>query len=283
MKARPFLKWAGGKTKLASVIASHMPERVARYHDRFCGAGGMYFHLANENRFESAVISDKNPEIVSALNSVKINASVVHELVASMTKDGVNRDDFERIKRLGFGSPGAQNAYAAARTIILNKYGFNGLYRLNRKGEFNVPYGKRHHVNIDVNDLMISGLLLRRATIEHMDALAAELDLDLVPGDVCYHDPPYIPVSKTASFTAYDGHPFTLDDQRRLAAKSALVASNGACVIISNSDTDEAREIFGRIPGVETFQLSRSGSMNSNKSKRGRVSELLFVINGRKQ
>lgn len=274
MTASPFLKWVGSKRKLASTILSHMPTKIGTYREPFFGGGAVFFALANENRFERAVISDANQELIDTLCAIRDDVESVIFALRSLPTKAITDSMYRDVRA----AKHMNAAQIAARMIWLNKNGFNGLYRVNKRGEFNVAWGKRTEYNPDVDNLRAVSRALNDQCVVIFESFVCGGASR--PGDVIYLDPPYFPTSKTANFTGYTDEEFGPDQQERLGELFARYASTGATVIASNSDVPDVRRIYGSIPGVEIHEVSRSGQMNSDGKKRGRVGELLIVSNG---
>lgn len=274
--ARPFLKWAGGKTQLLRHLLAEAPREIATYYEPFVGGGALFFALQEEGRFHRAALSDSNDELIGTYIQVR---DCVDDLAAALDvhqRKYRERGEEER--------PGYYYAIRdkrptcpvgrAARMIFLNKTCFNGLYRVNAKGEFNVPHGRYANPTICDSD----GLRAASAALQGVELRVADFD-DAVrgagPGDFAYFDPPYVPVSETAHFTAYTASEFGVEDQARLAAAAEAVRERGACALLSNSGhPDVARLYEGGGFRLATVQASRA--INSNPDARGMVREYLI-------
>jgi len=268
--AGPFLKWAGGKGQLVADILARMPAKVDTYFEPFVGDGALFFALANEGRFERAVIADRNRALVEVFVAIQRDVeTVIKELGKLRTKN--NPEDYYLIR----GSSPSSLAARAARVIFLNKTCFNGLWRVNSKGAFNVPFGNNPKATTcDAAGLRAASFALKRTTV-------VEDDFERVarwarPGDGVYFDPPYYPVSKTAYFTSYDRDGFGPDEQQRLARVMAELGERGVFALLSNSDCPATRLLYERFD-AQVVMVSRA--INSVTSRRGKVSELL-VLNG---
>lgn len=265
--ARPVLKWAGGKAKLAETICSLLPSQIDTYYEPFAGGAAVFFALARQKRFRKAVLSDSNPELINVYESLKLDVDGVIQALRSWPYDEEKfyylRDQYRprtAVKR-------------AARTIYLNKTGYNGLYRVNRSGQFNVPFGR--HTNPTICD----ALNLKRvsACLKHVDLVVADFEdicRKATAKDAVYFDPPYLPVSATAYFTSYDRHPFGIAEHQRLARVFADLAERKVPAVLSNSDTPETAGLFGDW-SIQRLLVPRA--INSRATARGPVSELLVV------
>lgn len=263
---RPVLKWAGGKTPLAERILRLLPRRIATYYEPFFGGGAVFFALAREARFENAVLSDANPELVNVYQALKDDVEAV---IKRLRKMNVSEQDYYRVREQIPTSKAGQ----AARTIYLNKTGYNGLYRVNRSGLFNVPYGR--HVNPTICDepnlravaQVLASVKLLVQDFEKTCELAA-------PADAVYLDPPYLPVSATASFTSYDRNPFGLPEHERLARVFDELSRRNVAAVLSNSCTKDSERLY-QSHVIERPLVARN--INSNAQKRGKIKEILVI------
>jgi DNA adenine methylase len=265
---RPVLKWAGGKSRLLPRILAELPERIDTYYEPFVGGAAVFFALATERRFKRAVLSDQNAVLIDVYRAVRQDAEAV---IKALDKYEHDRDEYYRVRALDPRS--LDTTERAARTIYLNKTGYNGLYRVNSKGEFNVPFGRYKNPRFcDPDNLRAAARVLKRVKLEVGDfetvCKAASR------GDAVYFDPPYHPVSRTASFTAYYKDEFGKPEHERLSRLFGGLSKRGVAVVLSNSDTPFTRELFGR------FALSKVGvtrPINSKASARGAVTEILVT------
>jgi DNA adenine methylase len=264
--ARPVLKWAGGKSQIVPRILELLPEQIETYFEPFVGGGAVFFALAREGRFRRAVIGDSNRDLLCVYRALQTDAERVIRALADME---YSEREYYRIRA---SKPKAQHA-RAARVIYLNKTGYNGLYRVNRSGEFNVPFGRYVQPTIcDAPNLRAVGTAL--AGVEIAEADFAETCKRAKPGDAVYLDPPYVPLSRTSNFTAYDRHPFDIGEHRRLARVFGRLGARGVLSVLSNSDTSETRALYG---GFELHGVQVARSINSRTTARGRIGEILVV------
>ena len=264
--ARPFLKWAGGKSRLLPQLQPLLPraDSYSRYLEPFLGSAALFFEL----RPKEAVLADVNHEIVECYQAIR---SCPEKVIRALAQHEYEAEHYYRVRSAG---PSRSLAARAARTIYLNKTGYNGLYRVNRAGRFNVPMGRY------VNPGFRSPLLF--ATLRACShALAAA---DIVPGDfeqvlarACagdfvYLDPPYVPVSATSDFTSYAAGGFGWEDQQRLAAACRSLSERGVKIMLSNSDTPSVRALYR---GFHVTRVLAARSINSKATKRGQVGEVV--------
>jgi DNA adenine methylase len=263
--ARPFLKWVGGKGQLLGQMGPLLPPRYGRYFEPFVGGAALFFSL----RPPRATLTDVNAELVDCYRAVREH---VEDVIHALDQHRYEEEHYYAVRAK---DPAVLSLAArAARTIFLNKTGFNGLYRVNRSGRFNVPFGRyvnpgfRHPDSLA--NLRACARALRDVTIEVRDF--TDVLRRARAGDFVYFDPPYVPVSTTSDFTSYVPGGFGADDQARLAGVFAKLAAKGVHVMLSNSDTPEVRALYAR------FRIDRvlaSRSVNSNVTRRGKVGEVV--------
>lgn len=264
----PFLKWAGGKARLVDQFRPYFPEDYGRYFEPFIGGGALYFRLQPED----AVISDVNERLIGAYIAIRDELPALMERLEFHTKKH-SRDHYYRCRERLNHARGLSNVDRAALMIYLNKTCFNGLYRENRRGEFNVPIGSYVNPTIfrEENLIAVSHQLqqteIRVNSFEHVLERAQE-------GDFVYFDPPYVPLNATSSFTSYVGAGFDLQMQQRLAEVFTELAHRGCYVFLSNSDSEVVRELY-RGWRMETVRAGRA--INSKATGRNSVNELLVI------
>jgi DNA adenine methylase len=277
-QAGPFLKWAGGKGQLLAQYEPFFPqEPVRRYFEPFVGSGAVFFHLQARGLFERAYLSEVNAELIACYLAVR---DAVDDLIAAL--QGHERDHAEHgaahyyAVRAWDRAPAWTSAppvHRAARMIYLNKTCYNGLWRVNSQGHFNVPMGRYRRPDIlNEGRLRAASLALQGAEI----AVAGfERILERAgAGDFVYCDPPYVPLSATANFTSYSAASFGEDEQRRLAEVFAALDRQGCRVMLSNSDTPLVRQLY-RAFRIEMVTARRN--INSMRHKRGAISEVVVL------
>ncbi|HKY34737.1 MAG TPA: DNA adenine methylase [Polyangiaceae bacterium] len=267
-RLRPILKWAGGKRSLVPRILKELPKRIGTYYEPFVGGAAVFLALAEEQRFQHAVITDKNKELINLYTVVRDDLVKLLKKLEVLQHQTSEAEYYEiRAER------GGDRIARAARLIYLNKTGYNGLYRVNSSGGFNVPYGRYKRPKIcDAKRLSAAAMALQEVTIKVADF--EESCAGAQRGDAVYLDPPYLPVSKTASFSAYHSDAFGLAEHERLAKLFGKLVKRGVSVVLSNSATPETRALY------KTYQASDvhvRRSINSIASRRGAVPELLVV------
>lgn len=279
--ARPFLKWAGGKGQLLREIRKYVPREFGTYFEPFVGAGAVLFDLQPPR----AVINDANEELINCYRVVKSNAEELIRLAAEHERND-SKDYFNRLRELDRGKPGLRALTPearAARVLYLNKTCFNGLFRVNRSGQFNAPYGKRDKrpqiVNPEVVRAVSRYLNEARVKIRSGDFTGAVGDARA--GDFIYFDPPYHPVSDSASFTGYAAGGFGEGEQKALKRLCDELSERGCHVLLSNSATDFIRELYGDENRYAVAEVQARRNINSVGTRRGKVGELLIFNNYR--
>ncbi len=262
LRPRPFLKWAGGKGKLVPEILARFPQRFGRYHEPFIGGGAVFFALEPA----MAIISDVNAELIATYRAVRDNVETVIRELSALSVDEEHYYQMRAADPRGL-SPVGQ----AVRTLFLNRTCFNGLYRVNSRGQFNVPFGRYANPRLcNPENLRLAARALCGVAIEVESVF--DIGRRVRRGDLVYFDPPYDPVSPTASFTTYARDGFGRDEQVRLRDLFSDLAGQGVHVVLSNSDTPFIRELY-RDFRVDTVHARRA--INSRADRRGPVTEVL--------
>lgn len=267
MVARPFIKSAGGKTSSLPEILQRLPSKISTYYEPFVGGGAVFFALAAEQRFKNAVLGDANEELVLAYGALRLH----HSKVIEALKRHVYEEKYY-YKIRGQDPKTLSPSERAARLIYLNKTCFNGLWRVNKKNEFNVPFGDYKNPTIcDEENLIAVASTLCHARIVSGDFV--ETVRNAKRGDAIYFDPPYVPLSETSSFTGYAKGGFDLLDQHRLRNTATVLWQRGVHVLLSNSDTPFVRQLYKEFL-IEEVRVRRA--INSKGAKRGKIGELLI-------
>lgn len=274
IQPKPFLKWAGGKRQLLSELKKYVPEKFNWYFEPFVGAGALLFELQPEQ----AIINDINSELIELYLVIKtIPILLIRELLSGDFKN--TEEDYYRIRNWDRSNwPGGYHWHQrATRMIYLNRTCYNGLYRVNSKGQFNVPYGK-YKVPFDPDVENISAV---SDYLNQNDVVIWNSDFEVVvkhaeKGDFVYFDPPYDPISDTSNFTNYTPGGFSKDDQIRLRNTALDLTRRGVKVMISNADTGFINEIYSDTC-FHIHQVQAKRAINSKGSKRGAVGELIIT------
>jgi DNA adenine methylase len=270
---KPFVKWVGGKRRLVPELLRQAPRSFGRYHEPFVGGGALFFGLAERHARADrwANLSDTNLRLVRTWRAIRDD---VEGVVARLRDyaESHDKDQYYSVRALSVDGM-EDDADVAAWFIYLNKTGFNGLYRVNRRGLFNVPMGRYKNPNIcDDENLRVCSRALAGVDIRHegFDAVTERAE----PGDFVYFDPPYVPVSDTANFTAYTRSGFGPAEQEKLRDVARRLKDNGVRVIVSNSDTAPVRSLYRR--GFRQRQVLVGRAINSKATARGAVPELII-------
>jgi DNA adenine methylase len=271
----PFVKWAGGKSQILSELDFMVPSQFDRYFEPFLGGGAMFFYISSKNIQFTSYLSDMNEELINAYRVVKDNVEGLIRLLLHHEAE-YNNSRHEFYYRLRANIKLVTDVERAARFITLNKTCYNGLYRVNSKGIFNVPMGRyKNPMVCDSRNLRKVGTALRKydAKIQALDYTDALLSAE--EGDFIYLDPPYDPLSGTAYFTHYTHNGFTEQDQMKLAKVFATLNERKCKVLLSNSDTQLVRNLYKDFAKY-TKELSVLRSINSKASRRMGHKELLI-------
>ena len=273
--ARPFLKWAGGKGQLLPQLMARLPANFARYHEPFVGGGALFFHLWNSGRLHGgAVLSDYNQELIDCYIAVRDHVEELITLLLELRPRFSDREFFYAIRRWDRQPGFAERPLVerAARTIFLNRTCYNGLYRLNNKGQFNAPFGNyKNPLIVDPENMRDASRALQHVELCRGDF--ADVLQRATPGDFVYFDPPYVPVSATASFTSYTHQGFGETEQHRLASVFAQLHEHGCYVMLSNSYTSFSSSLYAATANQDIVLASRK--INCDGKKRGEVEELI--------
>ena len=295
---RPFLKWAGGKRQLLPALRLHYPASFDRYIEPFLGSGAVFFDLCDTGRLAGRRVElfDLNPDLIGCYRALRDRTE---EVIASLDRLAAHHDakgvDFYyevRDRRfnparsaIGLDAPEKlEKAYApdlAAMFIYLNRTGFNGLFRLNRDGEFNVPAGRYDNPRIcDADHLRAVAAALRKRGVALERRPFDEALARAGAGDFVYCDPPYAPLSVTSQFAHYTAGGFTLADHARLHQAVVDAAARGAVIVMSNSSAPQITAAYtgyaARRAGLRVATVPARRAINSNAAKRGAIDELII-------
>lgn len=264
---RPFLKWAGGKGQLIPQYSEFFPSSFQTYYEPFLGGGAIFFHLSP--RIRRAVLNDINPELVNVYRCIRDRVDDVINHLA-LHRQSHAKDYYYKMRSLVSACP----VERAARFIYLNKTCFNGLYRENSQGQFNVPIGRYKNPGIfDPSLLYAASEALQNAQIT-VDPFEAVLNTAYSSQDFVYFDPPYYPISPTSNFTGYNRYAFTEADQIQLRDTFRILAHRGVKVMLSNSDCAFIRDLYQEF-NIHTISATRL--INCNAKRRGKITEVLVT------
>lgn len=265
---QPFLKWAGGKKQLLGQFDSFFPKKIDGYVEPFVGSGAVFFHISERYCLKSVTLGDGNSELINTYEAVRDDVEKLNRQL-SYHRRMHSQEYYRKVREMKPKSLVGR----AARLIYLNKTCYNGLYRVNSKGRFNVPMGRYKNPSIfdAVNLRSVSNVLQGvRLKVCHFSEFAHTGRR----GEFFYLDPPYHPVSKTSSFTNYTANAFTESDQRHLAEVFQALNRKGCFLMLSNSDCDFIRNLYGNFR-IETVRARRA--INSRANGRGKINELLVL------
>ena len=289
MTAKPFIKWVGGKSQLLPEIRQRYPQTITKYCEPFVGGGAVLFDILQTFHPQEVLINDINPELINLYETIRDTCKELIQILEAFQNDYQNtpeneRQDFYLEKRATYNhfiiehNP-LNNLEKAALFIFLNKTCFNGLYRVNRKGLFNVPFNKAANPLIcDKENLKECHLLLQNVQMHVGDYTYCRDFID--SNTFVYLDPPYTPLTESSSFTSYNENNFTDQQQLELGKFISEIANKGARIVASNSDPkniDEQDDFFDNLYAnfyIDRVQASRM--INSKANKRGPINELLI-------
>ncbi len=273
IKGKPFVKWAGGKRQIVDKLLMYAPDEFNTYYEPFVGGGALLFELSPKK----AVINDSNKELINVYNVLRNEEKFKKMCSILNTYEKNNSEEFYyelRNKDRNKSSFDRLSDYKrAGRTIYLNKACFNGLYRVNSKNEFNVPFGKKTKVNTyDIGNLITVSNYLTMNDIKILNVDFEDSVKDAQKGDFIYFDPPYD--SETSIFNSYTEDGFGKEEQRRLAKVYKELSNKGCYVMLSNNNTTLIKELYKDF-NIHIIEAKRS--INSNGKKRGKVEEVIIT------
>lgn len=267
---KPVIKWAGGKSKIINQFSKYIPEKFNNYHEPFVGGGALFFYLIPDliKRNATAYLSDLIEEVINLYQIIKND---VDNLIEISKKHEYEEDYYYNIRALETSK--MPDIERASRILYLNKTCFNGLYRVNNKGKFNVSFGDYN------NPVIVDEVTLRNASEAFQYAKIFHSDFEMVlnnarKGDFVYLDPPYVPLSATSDFTKYTSGSFGVSQHKRLKNVFDELKSRGCYVMLSNSNTEFVNNLFS---GYNIKTVNASRAINSNATKRGAIKELVIL------
>jgi DNA adenine methylase len=272
-QARPFLRWAGGKTRLLSALLPFVPVKFKNYHEPFLGSGAMFFAL--RHRARACYLADLNTELVNLWRVVKEEPKAFYKHIQPYLRRK-GEDEYYVVRDE---SPD-HHLERAARFFYLNQTAWNGLWRENRWGVFNVPYGARDFKGIDADNLATLSMVLQDVEVRELDFREAAKSAER--GDFIYFDPPYLPVSDTSKFAGYNGTRFRKHDLEELADLCRHLTKRGVHWMVSNRDNEHIREIFSHAK-VVPFTTRRSVAAQNKRHVQPKDSPEVVVVGGPKK
>jgi DNA adenine methylase len=265
----PFVKWVGGKTRLLGELVARAPSMYGRYFEPFVGGGALFFRLAPR----AAVLSDLNADLIATYQAVRDEVELVVRYAARHKTLHSEEYYYQVRERWNVARKSLSASARAAMFMYMNKTCYNGLWRVNRRGEFNVPVGRYANPSIlDAESLRAASFALQHAELsaQPFDRVLDEAEA----GDFVYFDPPYDPVSATSDFTSYTSESFGVADQHRLADVYRKLSDRGVAVMLSNSDTPLVRKLY---TGFRIDRVMCSRAINSKAEARGAVAEVIVT------
>ena len=267
---KPFLRWAGGKRRLTALLINSIPKsfdpKSNRYFEPFIGGGALVFALGDKTHElyipgKNLYLNDSNPDLIVTYQVVRSEVDLLIKKLSKLARD-TSKSAYEKVRS----SKPEDEINRAARFIYLNKTCFNGLWRVNSKGLFNVPWGKlKDPLIFDEESLRACSNRLKGAHLTRADFGKAASKAR--KGDLVYFDPPYLPLTASANFSKYAKDDFTVEDHQRLADLIKALTKTGVHVVLSNSDTPLSREIFGPVLALRQISMNRSISASGNSRK----------------
>lgn len=273
-KLKPFTKWVGGKRQLIPTLIEILPSNFKTYYEPFVGGGALFFELAPKK----AVINDNNEELILAYKVIQSN---VDDLIAELRKhrDKNSKDYYLNLRSADRDGRIEQmsDVERAARILYMLRVDFNGLYRVNSKNQFNVPYGSYKNPKIlDEDNLRNISSYLNNNHVKILNGDFEDAVKTAKEGDLVYFDPPYVPLSKTENFTSYTSNGFVYDEQIRLRNLFQSLDERGVFVMLSNSSAELVYDLYNPI-SKNIIEVGATRMINSNAQKRGKVNELIIT------
>jgi DNA adenine methylase len=293
---RPFLKWVGGKRQLLPVLRRFYPESIGAYYEPFLGSGAVFFDLAARGALNGhgAVLSDDNPDLIGCYRRIRTSLDDVVAHLEELARDHAlrGRECYMQVRDQRFNplraawrhsgaDPDTYSAELAAMLIYLNRTGYNGLFRVNASGEFNVPPGRYDRPRIVDRALLLRAAGALSAGNVRLERAGFDRVLDVAaPGDFVYFDPPYAPLTRTANFRGYTGRGFSDQDQEALQRVVIALAGRGVHVLLSNSTAPSVSALYennsaAASAGLRAVRVPARRAINSNAARRGAVAELV--------
>lgn len=270
IKCKPLLKWAGGKRQILKTLLLNVPEKFNKYYEPFVGGAALLIALYSSNKIKSAKISDINRDLYNLYSIIKENPD---DLISELNNmEFLNTSQYYYKMRDTFNST-EDIVKKSAILLYLNRHCYNGLFRVNSCGKFNVPFGKYSKVEKpSIDNIRLISKFLSSTEIINGDFETAVSDAK--ENDFVYFDPPYMPVNKTSYFTDYTNEGFGIKDQERLAKKFRELSEKGVYVMETNSNTESIKKLYREF---SIISVNARRNINSNRNKRGNVEELIIT------
>lgn len=269
----PLVKWAGGKRQLIKELIKRVPSEIGNYFEPFLGGGAMFFALSEKQNLDGSILSDINPDLYNLYSTVQKTPALLWKTLENLNYKNLESDFYEARERFNSQAGNNENLTRASLFLYLNRHCYNGLFRVNSQGAFNVPFGKYNNPGMpDQAKILEVSNALQNAKILNLDFREA-LE-GVAEGDFVYLDPPYFPISSTSNFTDYSREKFGLSEQERLANTFRELDKKNAKVMLSNS---AAPSIIDLYEGYKLDFLGANRMINSNPTGRGKIKELIVT------
>ncbi|WP_339881667.1 Dam family site-specific DNA-(adenine-N6)-methyltransferase [Polaribacter vadi] len=262
-QAKPLIRWAGGKRWLLKHLETMIDiNKYNAYHEPFIGGGSVFFKFSPKTSF----ISDSNEWLIETYNSIKENPNEIIKYLEKFKKD---KENYYKIRKINY----SNQFKRSAQFIYLNQMSFNGIFRVNLSGKYNVPYGNREHYNFDYENIISVSSALQNTQISHSD-FSKTID-NIKKGDLVFLDPPYTITHNLNGFVQYNQKIFSLEDQYKLAEMIQEIKRKEAFYILTNAAHKKVKEIFDDTDTL--LEISRASVIGGKGAKRGKYSEYLFT------
>ncbi|MDD4111127.1 MAG: DNA adenine methylase [Clostridia bacterium] len=278
--AKPFIKWVGGKGKLVPELEKYFPKKFNRYFEPFVGGGALFYEVIKKNNIVFSSINDINKKLIITYKQIQQDPKKIISLLKNIENEykklslEEQKEYFYKIRKK-YNEESLDNITIAVYLIFLNKTCFNGMYRENSKGGYNIPFGDQKNPTIcDEKNILAVSKCLKNTEINNLSF--EEAVEKCKKGDFIYFDPPYYPISATSSFTSYSKNSFGPREQEKLRDVFIKLAKKGCFVMLSNSNTDFIREIYKEYKDYFKY-IYATRSINSNGNKRGKILEIAIT------
>jgi DNA adenine methylase len=266
----PVVKWAGGKRQLLPQLTKLLPQKFNVYYEPFVGGAALLTYLYNKNLITKAIVSDTNEDLINLYETIKEDPVLLAYELGKL--DLTNSSDIYYSARDEFNRSPSFTPRKAALFIYLNRFGFNGIWRINFNGNYNVPFGRHINPHIPIEKISEFSKMLKRVTLLNKSFEYATVNAK--KGDFVYFDPPYQPISKTSHFTNYTSQGFTIKHQMKLAENFKALDMKGVSIMLSNSAVAEIKELY---KGFYIKNVPANRSINSDASKRTGFEEVIIT------
>jgi DNA adenine methylase len=268
-----FLKWAGGKRRLVTLLDKYTPTNIDRYFEPFLGSGAFFFHLVQSRKQFKAYLSDSNPHLINTYREVRDNLDELIEILTDH-QNNYHKNGEKYYYSVRDDQSNKTNTEAAAKFIFLNKTCYNGLYRVNKIGNFNVPHGRYFNPKICNKEKLIDcSSLLNSTEVKIVCDIYKNTTLKCKDNDFVYFDPPYFPVSRTSNFTDYTKESFGIEQHQELANEFDRLDSIGSKVLLSNSNSEFVKSLYKK---HFILKVKSTRSINCNADRRSDHYDLII-------